>query len=266
MTRIQPALRRSAPTVVDEDRTMFDTLPWHLSAARRARPVLEDDDSITEVRPIVRPSVRRQAGADFAEVGSPVAEVLAPEPVEPAPELPAFPLALVRRRVPAARVSEVVESLSLPPGLREDMLEVGARPRDRDQVRIAIIRVAREVGREYRQQRGCVLRTDAAAIEVLQRHLLTCATEVLAGRMDARTMAPELARHGALFGEILARRLGGTWVDLSGDQPGAWQMSIPPQTVLSPIGRVHRFLLQRNREQDLVGHFLDLDAAARSAS
>jgi hypothetical protein len=222
--------------VVDEDRTMFDTLPWHLSAARRARPVLEDDDSVTEIRPIVRD------------------------------EAPAFPLALVRRRAPAPRLSEVVETLSLPTGLREDMLEVGARPVDHDQVRIAIVRVARDVGREYRQKRGCVLRTDAAAVEILQRHLLTCATEVLAGRMDARTMAPELARHGALFGEILARRLGGTWVDLSGDQPGAWQMSIPPQTVLSPIGRVHRFLLQRNREQDLVGYFLDLDAASRSGS
>jgi hypothetical protein len=146
------------------------------------------------------------------------------------------------------------------------MLPVGARPLDHDQVRIAIVRVARDLGRDYRQRHGCVLRTDAAAIEILQRHLLNCAAEVLAGRMDARTLAPELARHGALFGEILERRLGGTWIDLSGDQPGAWRMAVPPSTVVNPIGRVHRFLLQRNREQDLVGFFLDLDAANRSAS
>jgi hypothetical protein len=43
-------------------------------------------------------------------------------------------------------------------------------------------------------------------------------------------------------------------------------MSVSPTTVVSPIARVHRFLLQRNREQDLVGFFLDLDAATRSAS
>ncbi len=240
----------------DEDRTMFDTLPWHLAAAcRAARAASQDDDSITEVRPIVKPAPRPVP---------PVAVVHVETPAPPPEHSQAYPLALVRRRGP--RVSEVVETLSLPPGLREDMLDLGARPLDHDQVRIAIIRVARELGREYRQQRGCLLRTDPAAIELLQRHLLSCGAEVLAGRMDARTLAPELARHGALFGEILARRLGATWVDLSGDQPGEWQMSVPPTTVVSPIARVHRFLLQRNREQDLVGYFLDLDAANRSAS
>jgi hypothetical protein len=211
---------------VDEEHTMFDTLPWHVIAAcRAAGAASEDDDSVTEVH--------------------------------------AIPLALVRPRGP--RVSELVETLSLPPGLREDMLDYGARPLDHDQVRIAIVRVARELGREYRQQRGCLLQTDPATIETLQRHLLQCASEALAGRMDARTLAPELARHGALFGEILSRRLGGTWVDLSGDQPGEWRMSVPPTTVVSPIAYVHRFLLQRNREQDLVGFFLD-HAANRSES
>jgi len=237
--------------LADDEHTMFDTVPWHLTAARRAAARTGDDDSITEVRPIVRSAPRPVAAALVVPVD---------RPAEP----PAFPLALVRKRGP--RVSELVETLSLPEGLREDMLAVGARPLDHDQVRIAIVRVARELGRDYRQRRGCVLRTDAAAIETLQRHLLTSATEVLAGRMDARTLAPELARHGALFGEILARRLGATWVDLSGDQPGAWRMSVPPTTVVSPIARVHRFLLQRNREQDLVGFFLDLDAATRSGS
>lgn len=253
MTRIQPALRRTRP--VDEEHTMFDTLPWHVIAAcRAARAASEEDDSVTEVRPIVRPAARPVPGVVHIEAAP-----------EPSPEhSQAYPLALVRRRGP--QVSELVETLSLPPGLREDMLDYGARPLDHDQVRIAIVRVARELGREYRQRRGCLLMTDPATIETLQRHLLQCASEALAGRMDARTLAPELARHGALFGEILGRRLGGTWVDLSGDQPGEWRMSVPPTTVVSPIAHVHRFLLQRNREQDLVGFFLDLDAANRSAS
>jgi hypothetical protein len=232
--------------MLDEEHTTFDRVPWHLARKLRAPQARADDDSITEVRPIVRAAPR------------PVARVVA----EPVAEPPAFPLALVRRRGP--RVSELVESLSLPTGLREDMLPQGARPRDHDQVRIAIVRVARELGREYRTRHGCLLRTDAAAIEALQRHLLARASEVLAGRMDARSLAPELARHGALFGEILARRLDATWIDLSGDQPGQWRMSVPPATPVQPIARVHRFLLQRNREQDLVGFFLDLDAASRS--
>jgi hypothetical protein len=41
-------------------------------------------------------------------------------------------------------------------------------------------------------------------------------------------------------------------------------MTVGPDTVFAPIGRVHRFVVQRNREQDLVGFFLDLDEAHRS--
>jgi hypothetical protein len=41
-------------------------------------------------------------------------------------------------------------------------------------------------------------------------------------------------------------------------------MSAPPRTVFAPIGRVHRFVVNRQREQDLVGFFLDLHAASRS--
>ncbi|MGD0523890.1 MAG: hypothetical protein ABSE49_02030 [Polyangiaceae bacterium] len=158
--------------------------------------------------------------------------------------------------------SEVVESLSLPAPLREDMLTVGARPESEAQLRIAIVRVVRGLGLDYRR-RGYILRTDAAAIEVAQRHLLGLAAQVERGRIDARVFASEVARHGALLGEIVARRLGGRWLDVSGDHPGHWTMSVSSQTVFAPIGRVHRFLVQRNREQDLVGFFLDLDAANR---
>ncbi len=142
---------------------------------------------------------------------------------------------------------------------------MGARPEGQAQLRIAIIRVVRGLGLDYRR-RGSVLRTDAAAIEVAQRHLLGLAHQVERGRMDARLFASEVARHGALLGEIVARRLGGQWLDVSGDHPGLWTMSVPSQTMFAPIGRVHRFVVQRNREQDLVGFFLDLDAASRNRS
>jgi len=143
------------------------------------------------------------------------------------------------------------------------MLAVGARPEGAAQIRIAIVRVVRTLGRDYRRHRSCVLRTDAAAIEITQRQLIAFAMEASAGRMDARTLATEVARHGALLGEIVARRLGGDWTDVSGDHPGQWKMSVPAGDVFTPIGRVHRFVVQRNREQDLVGFFLDLDAASR---
>jgi len=158
-------------------------------------------------------------------------------------------------------VVEELESLSLPAPLREDMLAKGARPEGEAQVRIAIIRVVRELGRDYRMQRGRVLRTDAMAIETAQRQLLAFSADVAGGRMDARALTTEIARHGALLGEIVVRRLGGDWLDVAGDHPGLWTMSVPPCTVFAPIGRVQRFLLQRNREQDLVGFYIDLDAA-----
>ena len=153
-----------------------------------------------------------------------------------------------------------MELLSLPSGLREEMLRPGDRPRDAAQVRIAIVRMVRELAKDYRRWYGCALRTDAAAIERMQRHLLGHAAEVLAGRMDARSLAPEVVRHGALLGEIIARRLGAIWFDVSGDQPALWQMVLPPRTTLAPIGRVHRFLLQGSREEDLVAFYFDLEA------
>ena len=166
---------------------------------------------------------------------------------------------------PPRSVSETVELLSLPGALREGMLPEGERPRSAAQARIAIVRMVRGLARDYRRWYGHALRTDAATIETMQRHLLFHASEVLAGRMDPRSLAPEVVRHGALLGEILARRAGGVWVDLSGDQPALWQMMLGQrrEMVVCPVGRVHRFLLRRSKEEDLVAFFLDLEAASR---
>ena len=242
----------------DEDRTMFDYSPWHQEEETTGVRSVPRVAARPAPRPAPLPPSSRRAAPAFRVV-PPVTPTPAPAP-RPAPA----PVHALARRSSQARVSEVVESLSLPPGMREDMLPVGARPHGEHQVRIAIVRVARELGRDYRVHRGCILRTDAAAVETFQRHLLGFASEVLAGRMDSRALAPEVARHGALFGEIIARRFDAEWVDVSGDQPGLWQMSARRGGTFSPIARVHRFLLQRNREQDLVGFFLDLDAAHRS--
>ena len=231
-----PRSPRSMPTIdvdFDEDPTTVDRLPWH-----------KEESGIREVpRPAPRPAGR-------------------PSPPPPPPPEPPRQQAIVRWSEPLH--CEDVESLSLPSPLREDMLAVGARPEGAAQVRIAIIRVVRALGHDYRRHRGSVLRTDAAAIEITQRQLIGFASEVSAGRMDARTLATEVARHGALLGEIVARRLGGQWSDVSGDHPELWEMSAPPRTVFAPIGRVHRFVVNRQREQDLVGFFLDLHAASRS--
>jgi hypothetical protein len=226
------------PHHVDSDPTVRDLDPWH--GRRRDVPIHVEE--LTGMRPLPAPPV---AGALVAVPRS-------------APPTPAQALAL---RPAPRRLSETVELLSLPAGLREDMLPVGQPPRDAAQVRIAIVRMVRELGRDYRRWYGCALRTDAAAIERMQRHLVGHGAEVLAGRMDARSLAPEVVRHGALLGEILARRAGAVWIDVSGEQPALWQMVVPPDVVVSPIGQVHRFLLQGNREQDLVAFYFDLEAA-----
>jgi hypothetical protein len=161
--------------------------------------------------------------------------------------------------------AEALETLSLPPGLDEDILPPGALPRSEDQVRVDIIRVARDLGREYRQ-RGVVLRMDAAAIPAMQLRLIEYAEAVLAGRMDPRGLAPEVVRHGAALGEILARFLGASWSNLTTSEPARWQMHVPPLTKINPVARVHQFLLHRAREQDLVGCFQQLETESRRAS
>jgi hypothetical protein len=153
---------------------------------------------------------------------------------------------------------EAVARLLLRGQLREDMLLVGAAPCDEAGMQIGIVRLVRSLGRDYLAWYGAALRTDAAAIETMQRYLLAHAGEVLAGRADVDTLAPEIVRHGALLGEILARRAGGAWMDLYGQMPGAWRMALPSGTVISPVARVQRFVLRRaieGRHDDLVAFF-----------
>ena len=68
-----------------------------------------------------------------------------------------------------------------------------------------------------------------------------------------------------MLGEILTRALGASWLDLSGDRPGQWQVFVPPGTALSPVLRVQRFVEAGMSETDLVALYLDLDRAQRLA-
>jgi len=173
------------------------------------------------------------------------------------------PAAMVRSQPWRRRPAEKVESLSLPDGLREEMLPVGAPPVGPQQARIWLIRLARDLARDYRTWYGVELRDDAPAIEWMQRHL-SAAAEPLS-RRDPKAVARELVRHGLLLGELLVRTLGATWIDLSGDRPGAWELFVPSAETLNPIVRVQRFMQQGIRESDLIALFLDLDAAQRRA-
>jgi hypothetical protein len=153
---------------------------------------------------------------------------------------------------------EAVERLSLPSTLREDMLPAGETPGSEVEMQIGIVRLVRALGRDYLAWYGASLRTDAASVERMQRHLLALATEVLAGRRDVETLAPEVVRHGALLGEILARRAGGVWVDLFGPMPGAWRMAFPSGAEICPVARVQRFVMRRaieGKHDDLVALF-----------
>jgi hypothetical protein len=159
--------------------------------------------------------------------------------------------------------SEIVESLPLPSGLTESMLDPKTKPSNPAQARVAMTRLSRTLGRDYRLWYGTTLKTDAIAIETMQRHLRRRFADASAEVRAAKKLEAELTRHGALLSEILARTLGGAWVDLAGDLPGRWAMVIPPSVRVWPIGRVYRFFKHGHLEADLVAFFLDLEAGTR---
>jgi hypothetical protein len=165
------------------------------------------------------------------------------------------------KNVPPPRYdAELVETLALPLGASEDALGMGQAPTTPDQARVAMTRLARTLGRDYRLWYGSTLRCNVIAVDLMQRHL----SQRYAGASlaDAKTTS-ELLRHGALLSEIIARALGGAWVDVAPTECGYWAMVIPPATRCFPIGRVYRFVALGHRERDLVAYYLDLEKRAR---
>jgi hypothetical protein len=178
----------------------------------------------------------------------------------PAPDpAPAGP---VRTRMSPRYEPELVESLALPFGASESVLTVNELPRTPLQARIAMTRLSRDLARDYRLWYGKTLRCNVLAVDAMQQHL----SHRYAGASIAdEKVAWELRRHGSLLSEILARALGGVWVDIGPTEPGYWAMAIPPSTRLWPIGRVYRFVALGNRERDLVSYYVDIEARVRKA-
>ncbi len=175
----------------------------------------------------------------------------------PEPQARPRPAAAARRYEP-----ELVESLSLPFGASESTLGVNDLPVTPLQARIALTRLARDLARDYRLAYGKTLRCNVLAVDAMQQHM---AHRFHGAPIADPSVAWELRRHGALLSEIIARAIGGTWVDVGPSEPGYWAMVVPPATRTWPIGRVYRFVALGHRERDLVSYYLNLETRARSA-
>jgi hypothetical protein len=160
---------------------------------------------------------------------------------------------------------ELVEKLPLPDGASEEMLEVGTIPNTPLQARIAMTRLARELGRYYRRRYHTALKTNVVAIEAMQRHLRSLFARVPSDPKGVRRLKVELLQHGALLSEIVARSLGADWLDVSPSELSSWTMALPTGQPVWPIGRVYRFFRQGHRESDLVSFYLELEADTKSA-
>jgi hypothetical protein len=194
-----------------------------------------------------------------------------PSPPPPAPSAPppqahpsGTPEAQPRPRPAARRYEpELVESLSLPFGASESTLGVNDMPTTSLQARVALTRLARDLARDYRLAYGKTLRCNVLAVDAMQQHM---SHRFEGAPISDPGIAWELRRHGALLSEIIARALGGVWVDIAPSEPGYWTMSVPPATRTWPIGRVYRFVALGHTERDLVSYYLDIEARARGAS
>jgi hypothetical protein len=110
------------------------------------------------------------------------------------------------------------------------------------------------------------IRDDLDGLETAQRYLRETFVD---GRVRTSEEEREIMRHGAFLSELLARRLGGAWVEVQSSDAGTWAMLLPsrgrPGEVLRvwPFGRVLRFVVMGHRERDLVSYVLDLEARSR---
>ncbi len=155
--------------------------------------------------------------------------------------------------------TEAAAALTLPDGLSGVPDPVEVLPRSVIDARIQFTFLARELGREYDEQLGIVLRADISGVEAMQRVLL----ERYQGRSVATVDgAADIRRHGAFLSEILARSFGAFWVDIGPSDVGYWAMLVPPGTRVWPFGRILRLIAMQHNERDLVSYFLELQARA----
>jgi hypothetical protein len=206
------------------------------------------------------PAIPQQRAPNFPWLG----QMPPPTGVPPAMSIPPQPAAepVARTKPPRARyVPELVEALLLPPGTSETDLALDALPTSPAQARIAMTRLSRDLARDYRLWYDKTLRCGVMAIEAMQQHLLA---RFQGADIADPGVAWELRRHGALMSEVIARSLGGQWVDVRPSEPGFWTMRVAGSTRTYPIGRVYRFVTAGRQERGLVEHFLALDERVRT--
>jgi hypothetical protein len=156
--------------------------------------------------------------------------------------------------------TELAEHLEYP-GMQE--VTPGAIPRTAEDARKSFTKLTRDMAADYRETLGITLRLDLGSLEAIQNYL---AETLPTGAVRTPGEAREIRRHGAFMSEMLARRLGAQWTDLSSDEVGHWTMSVSPNSVVYPFGRIVRFVRMLRKERDLVSYFLELEnAILRSA-
>jgi hypothetical protein len=161
---------------------------------------------------------------------------------------------------------EVAETLCMPAGTGGEPPHGWEPPRSRSGARIACTLLARELGRELLERYGVTLRLDVGGLETAQRYL----REALAdGRVRTAEENREVMRHGGFLCELLARQLGGRWVDVASTDAGRWAMVLPSRSRADevarvwPFARVLRFVAMAHKERDLVSYYLELEARCR---
>lgn len=156
---------------------------------------------------------------------------------------------------------EAAVALTLPEDIRGVPEPIETLPRTVLDARVQFTFLSRELGREYDEQLGIVLRADVAGIESMQRVLLERYKDRSITTPEA---AADVRRHGAFLSEILARTFGAFWVDIGPNDVGYWAMLVPPGTRVWPFGRVLRLIAMQHNERDLVSYFLELQSRARA--
>jgi hypothetical protein len=155
---------------------------------------------------------------------------------------------------------ELAEHLALPPGIGIDTRPLDVLPKSVLEARIQFTLLSRELGLDYRLKRGIDLRADVSGVEAMGSVLLESFPDRIVKTPEE---AYEIRRHGAFLSEILARRLGAEWLDITPNELGYWAMIVPPETRVWPFGRVARLIAMGHKERDLVSYFLELQSRAR---
>lgn len=177
-------------------------------------------------------------------------------------------------RGPASGVRELAETLPFPVATDPREVDETSLPRSPAQARAIFTKLTRQLALDYREALGLALHTDLEGLEAMQAYLL----ETLpSGAVKTPGEAREVRRHGAFLSEMLARRLGAQWIDISSEELGHWRMRVPALSIgatrddaaldgaldVWPFGRIIRFIRMRHRERDLVAYFLELQLAQR---